>query len=268
MLEEDDDENAKIPAAASISNVDDVDAAANALSLVLSKSDFGMMSVLGQFNQGFIITRLGQELFIVDQHAADEKRNFEELQTNAVISSQSLLKPQPLKLSAAEEHLAMEHADTFARNGFGVKIDESAEPGHRVKLVSQPYVDHVMFNMTDLIEIIEQLNSGAPAGSVRCARARKMFASRACRMSTMIGDPLNMQNMRKIVTSLGRLDNPWNCPHGRPTVRHLANIANVTSTQAGRDVQKQAVDEGWQPEPTKARYRCRPLSLKGSLSHC
>lgn len=47
------------------------------LSAQLSRADFETMQVLGQFNLGFIVTKLGNELFIVDQHASDEKFNFE-----------------------------------------------------------------------------------------------------------------------------------------------------------------------------------------------
>lgn len=50
------------------------------------------MDVVGQFNKGFIITRLRGDLFIVDQHASDEKYNFERLQKEARIQSQLLIK--------------------------------------------------------------------------------------------------------------------------------------------------------------------------------
>ena len=61
------------------------------------------MDELGQFNLGFIIARLGHDLFIVDQHASDEKYNFERLQATIVLNRQPLLRPCPLDLSAAEE---------------------------------------------------------------------------------------------------------------------------------------------------------------------
>lgn len=80
-------------------------AATKALSRVISKDDFkaGAMEVIGQFNLGFIIARLNRpvsddsdaatdDLFIIDQHAADEKYNFETLQQTTRIQSQSLLK--------------------------------------------------------------------------------------------------------------------------------------------------------------------------------
>lgn len=50
------------------------------------------------------------------------------------------------------------------------------------------------------------------------------MAMRACRYSVMIGKPLDMEDMKRIVKNLGCLDRPWNCPHGRPTISFLKNI--------------------------------------------
>lgn len=93
---------------AGITNVDDNETAAQALSRVIAKEDFASMEVLGQFNKGFIITRrrvtpshdgtiqessdLLDDLFIIDQHASDEKYNFETLQQTTVIDSQRLIR--------------------------------------------------------------------------------------------------------------------------------------------------------------------------------
>ena len=77
-------------------------AAARELEAVFRKADFARMRVLGQFNLGFILARLGRDLFIVDQHASDEKSNFERLQRSTVLQRQPLLHPQPLDLTPAE----------------------------------------------------------------------------------------------------------------------------------------------------------------------
>lgn len=75
---------------------DDTVQAAQELSRVIQKHDFTTMDVLGQFNLGFIIVRLQKsgldDLFIIDQHAADEKYNFERLQRTTKIQSQRLIK--------------------------------------------------------------------------------------------------------------------------------------------------------------------------------
>lgn len=51
-----------------------------------NKQDFKAMAIHGQFNHGFIMASIGQELFIIDQHAADEKSTFEHLQDNLALN--------------------------------------------------------------------------------------------------------------------------------------------------------------------------------------
>ncbi|CAI5525282.1 unnamed protein product [Closterium sp. Naga37s-1] len=68
-----------------------LEAAARELERWFDKRDFASMAVIGQFNLGFIIGRLGSDLFIVDQHASDEKFNFERLMRSTVLNRQRLL---------------------------------------------------------------------------------------------------------------------------------------------------------------------------------
>ena len=53
-----------------------------------------------------------------------------------------------------------------------------------------------------------------------------MFAMRACRSSIMIGKTLTVKQMEKAVRNMGTIDKPWNCPHGRPTMRHLMSLGS------------------------------------------
>ncbi|KAJ2449364.1 ATP-binding mismatch repair protein [Coemansia sp. RSA 2336] len=197
--------------------------ASSALSQLIHKSDFAQMSIIGQFNRGFIVARKHHDLFIIDQHASDEKYNFEQLQQQAVISSQQLIRPQTLQLGVVDEAVAVEHQQALQRNGFYIEVDEHAEAGRRVRLVRQPVIDQTLFNQQDLLELIGKL-CDSPESMPRCERARRMFASRACRKSIMIGDPLTAQQMKAVVAHLSGLDHPWNCPHGRPTMRHLYRL--------------------------------------------
>ena len=60
-----------------------------------------------------------------------------------------------------------------------------------------------------------------------CDRVRAMLASRACRSSVMIGKALATTQMQTILAHLSDLDYPWNCPHGRPTLRHLVSLPGL-----------------------------------------
>jgi len=210
------------------------------------------MEVVGQFNLGFIVARrqksmahsgdngadgggreanepIMDDLFIIDQHAADEKYNFETLQQTTKIESQKLFRPQPLELTAADELLATENIDVLRQNGFEIEIDENAAPGQgsKLKLVAQPTSKNTVFDMKDLEELLHLMQDQPTGHMVRCSKARAMFAMRACRKSVMVGMPLARQQMTSVVRHMGTMDQPWHCPHGRPTMRHLFDMTGA-----------------------------------------
>ncbi|KAL8214888.1 hypothetical protein R6Q57_004337 [Mikania cordata] len=229
-----------------ISQVVKEDAKAKALSAATSeleklfkKEDFGRMKVIGQFNLGFIIGKLDQDLFIVDQHAADEKYNYERLSQSTILNQQPLLRPISVELSPEEEIITSMHMDTIKKNGFSLEEDLNAPPGNHYKLKAVPFSKNITFGVADVKELISILadNQGEcsimgsykmdTADSVCPPRVRAMLASRACRSSVMIGDPLGRNEMQRIVEHLMGLRSPWNCPHGRPTMRHLVDLTTL-----------------------------------------
>ncbi|KAF8621431.1 hypothetical protein AX15_007791 [Amanita polypyramis BW_CC] len=227
-------ESGKVPADAGVKNTNDNESAVCALARVIDKVDFADMEVVGQFNLGFIIIRKRKvaeggktdDLFIVDQHASDEKYNFETLQQTTRIESQKLFKPRLLELTAADELVAIENREALQQNGFELQVDEEASAGQgvRLKVTAFPVSKSTEFNMTDLEELINLIRDRPSGKVVRCSKAQAMFAMRACRKSVMIGMPLNKSQMTSIVQHMGTMDQPWNCPHGRPTMRHLIDL--------------------------------------------
>ncbi|XP_021164897.2 mismatch repair endonuclease PMS2 isoform X1 [Fundulus heteroclitus] len=218
----------------------------------ISKEMFKEMEIIGQFNLGFIITKLKSDIFMIDQHATDEKYNFEMLQQHTVLQGQKLIVPQKLHLTAVSENVLIENVEIFQKNGFEFLIDEdgrtvvkdlqagtllsaysycrlttSAQVMERVKLVSLPTSKNWTFGPGDVEELIFML-SDSPGVMCRPSRVRQMFASRACRKSVMIGTALSVSEMKKLVTHMGEIKHPWNCPHGRPTMRHLANLEMIS----------------------------------------
>ncbi|KAM6379192.1 mismatch repair endonuclease PMS2 isoform 1-T1 [Pluvialis apricaria] len=189
----------------------------------ISKEMFAKMEIIGQFNLGFIIAKLNSDLFIIDQHATDEKYNFEMLQQHTVLQGQKLIVPQNLNLTAVNETVLIENLEIFRKNGFDFVINENAPVTQRVKLISLPTSKNWTSSPQDIDELIFML-SDCPGVMCRPSRVRQMFASRACRKSVMIGTALNVQEMRKLVTHMGEIEHPWNCPHGRPTMRHIVSL--------------------------------------------
>ena len=223
------------------------------LSLTVSKDDFANMHIVGQFNLGFIlavrppVTSPGDgadalksgELFIIDQHASDEKFNFERLQADTVVNHQRLVRPMILDLTAVEEEIVIENGLALEKNGFIVEIDTSGdEPiGQRCKLLSLPLSKEVVFDTQDLDELIHLLAESPPVGPdsevPRPSKVRKIFAMRACRSSIMIGKTLTGKRMSTVVRHMGMIDKPWNCPHGRPTMRHLMSLDDFDAWDEG-----------------------------------
>ena len=239
-------------------------AASRELERVFRKDDFSRMRVVGQFNLGFILAALGDDLFIVDQHASDEIHNFERLQRVTTLNRQPLIAPARLDLTAAEEQTVRRHMDTFLANGFGFcevaersPADVGACGGCCLALQSVPFSKGTTFGVEDVQELIGMLDGGeyalparsqpsvgggAAGGGVsvsgevtRPSRVRAMLAMRACRSSIMIGRALDRRRMRGVLDNLAKLRAPWNCPHGRPTMRHLADLRQLRRRLAGND---------------------------------
>ena len=221
------------------------------LSLTVSKDDFARMRIVGQFNLGFILAvrpRLEEgeaddvdrnELFIIDQHASDEKYNFERLQAETIVGNQRMVRPVNLSLTAVEEEVVLENTDALEKNGFVVEVDTSGTSpvGRRVTLTSLPLSKETTFDTRDMDELIHMLSESPMLGTEstvpRPTRVRKMFAMRACRSSIMIGKTLSTKQMETVVTHMGTIDKPWNCPHGRPTMRHVTSLDGIGTWQEG-----------------------------------
>lgn len=230
----------------------------DAMKRVICKGDFNHMKVVGQFNLGFIIARLGMDLFIVDQHATDEKYRFEMLQKSTSIKQQPLISPMRVEVTAANELLILENLQVFKANGFefvlpdlsegkgklpglkhlarwGVECPEEITDGTSIKhlsLKSLPFSQNTQFGLDDINELCMLVQEN-PGVMTRLPKVMKMFASRACRGAVMIGDALDVPKMTKIVRHMAEMDSPWACPHGRPTMRHLFDLSIFCDDKAG-----------------------------------
>ncbi|CAK0773475.1 hypothetical protein CVIRNUC_004069 [Coccomyxa viridis] len=223
------------------------EAADREIQRVFQKKDFAIMEIVGQFNLGFILARLAGNLFIIDQHAADEKYNFERLQQITRLNKQPLLQPLRLDVTPAEKMTLWQEQQVFNANGFDFKELEDGQ----VQLTAVPFSKEAVFGPQDVHELLHMLVHGEgqafkmqtqqstqhsqPSDStqaaprpftkiVRPSRVRDMLAMRACRSSIMIGKALNRTQMKSVLVHLSHLDSPWNCPHGRPTMRHLHTL--------------------------------------------
>ncbi|KRZ21364.1 Serine palmitoyltransferase 1, partial [Trichinella pseudospiralis] len=173
----------------------------------LTRDMFAKMHVIGQFNCGFILTRLDNDLFILDQHASDEKRTFETMQRSTVVQSQLLVHPICSNLTSFDRYVILENLETFKNLGYTFQFppEGSDEP---VKIVSLPVCHGQIFDRRDFDEMISKL-SQFPGNLCMPTKIRSILASRACRKSVMIGTALSMEEMQQIVEGLSSIEHPW-----------------------------------------------------------
>ncbi|PAA46345.1 hypothetical protein BOX15_Mlig016364g2, partial [Macrostomum lignano] len=211
----------------------------------LDRDGLRRLRPIGQFNLGFLPSLLDSsgDLFLVDQHAADEKCRFEALQRSdgCHLTRQPLAAPKQLRLTFAQEETVASALPRFSAARFDMEFDSEAPVGSRLKLLSVPLgLGKWSFGLSDLEELIELVSAdGDGSGEVSAeatlpplplllpSRVRAMLASRACRSAVMIGDALDARQRARILASLAELDQPWNCPHGRPTIRHLLHVPDA-----------------------------------------
>lgn len=194
--------------------------------VTLCKEDFLKMKVVGQFNRGFIVISLRREtateIFIVDQHAADEKYNYERLNSGIRIASQRLVVPIPLELAPSDEIFAQEHATEIRRRGFDFAVDDAKAPGRRLSLIATASVEELItfgadgtlplhFLSVEFTQILHLMQSSFTDDFRRILMPKitEMHASKACRMSIMIGDALSRERMETILKNLASLEQPW-----------------------------------------------------------
>lgn len=185
----------------------------------ICKTDFDKMEIIGQFNLGFIIVRLNDDLFIVDQHAADEKFNFETLEEKTELQSQMLAVAEPIILNPTSEAILLDHLHLFELNGFKFEIDDcdgrenldGSITTSRVKVAAKPFSKNWSFGREDIEELIFMIQEteGRVNGVLRPSKVRSMFASRACRMSVMVGHSLSGASMKRVVSQMGTIKYPW-----------------------------------------------------------
>ena len=174
-------------------------------SKVFNKTDFTNLEICGQFNSSFIIAKLDGKLFIIDQHAADERWNFECLQkateNDGGVKIQALIAPKKLQIPADTEICLKDNLDLVNRNGFRFVEDSQ---GHLLLSAVPSVVGNAgrtcLFGQHDLEELLSLLSEdGVGDANSKPSRLRRIHASRACRRAIMAGESLNYNAMKKIL---------------------------------------------------------------------
>ena len=176
---------------------------------------FPDLRIIGQFRKTYILAEYLDTLYIIDQHVAHEKILFEkyvkDIENNEIVV-QRLLIPCIIDLSLDDFECYKENIHVFADSGF--VIEEFG--GNTIALKEVPYFLGKLDAKNFLLSIIDNLKN-LGSGKTVDVKVHKI-ATMACKAAVKANDYLTQIEMEKLISDLRYLDNPFNCPHGRPII--------------------------------------------------
>jgi DNA mismatch repair protein MutL len=175
------------------------------------------MRVLGQLHDTYIVAETDDGLVLVDQHAADERINYERLREKLTgeVTTQALATPVEMELTAREAELFAAHEKALATLGFRASlVDERT-----LEVMTVPSLVAEAADPELLRDVLGEFVSGdAAAGATVEAAADELLADLACYPSITGNTSLTDGSMVDLLDALEECDNPYACPHGRPVV--------------------------------------------------
>jgi DNA mismatch repair protein MutL len=173
---------------------------------------------LWQLADTYILSFLKGNLMVLDQHAAHERILYEEALRNLTkkqASSQQFLFPTVSDLTPAEFHILEEHKELIQKLGFEIKYFG----GRTILVTAVPALVKNKSGEVFLKEILGQLQEEEKVEKDRVKAVAKSFA---CHAAIKAGDRLNQEEMDNLVRQLFATEEPYSCPHGRPTIIKLS----------------------------------------------
>lgn len=173
------------------------------------------IKLIGQVFGTYWIIQYGENVYMIDQHAAHEKVMFERLLTNIKnesVHSQNLFPPVILSFSESQKMVYEELKEEIARLGF--EIDEFGGNEYAIKAV--PSELYGLSERDALMEILDEAHYGRNAGFSE--NTLDKIATRACKAAIKGNNVLSAAEALQLIKDLMTLENPYNCPHGRPTM--------------------------------------------------
>lgn len=174
--------------------------------------------VIGQVFKTYWIIEYDSKMYVMDQHAAHEKVMFERLMKQMAeknVISQQLLPPKVIHLDGAEHAMVISHIDLFEQTGFDLEDfgDDS--------IVIRAMPDDIMgVDPQALFDAL--LNAlSTDAGTINIDFFVEKLSGMACKAAIKGNTEISLQEADALIDELLTLKNPYNCPHGRPTMISL-----------------------------------------------
>ncbi|WP_308521088.1 DNA mismatch repair endonuclease MutL [uncultured Veillonella sp.] len=168
---------------------------------------------MGQVASCYILAKKGDDLYIIDQHAAHERVRYDKLcKSSESIPMQSILVPQYSEATDDEMNLVEEERETLLDLGFDVELGGPT----KIKLVGAP-VDLVESKAFEILQyVFSYLHDHQQP--TKAQLRHEMLAYASCRGAIKAGHNLNMYQMTTLIEDLFNTEKPYVCPHGRPTI--------------------------------------------------
>ncbi|HAT4190660.1 TPA: DNA mismatch repair endonuclease MutL [Clostridium perfringens] len=182
---------------------------------IYREAKFPKLRVIGQFNKTYILAEYDSTLYLIDQHAAHEKILFEKYSSDIAkkkVEIQPLMIPLVVTLPTEDYLYYDENKEIFEKAGF--KISDFGDNSIRIEEV--PYFLDKL-NPTELIT--SMINNLKKMGTGETVEVKyNKIASMSCRAAVKANDVLSILEMENLIEDLRYINDPFHCPHGRPTI--------------------------------------------------
>lgn len=183
---------------------------------LLTKEAVQEHKIIGQLFDTYWLVEFHEQLYIIDQHAAHERVLYEKTLSGMKtreFTSQYLSPPIVLNLTMQEEEVLKTHMDNFASIGF--EIETFGGSSYAVRAVPDNLFSIAKKDL--LIEMLDSLVDGISSSVAPDLIAEKV-ASMSCKAAVKGNSRLSRTEVEVLIGELLKLDNPYHCPHGRPTI--------------------------------------------------
>lgn len=181
----------------------------------LDKKSVVEHKIIGQLFDTYWLIEFDEKLYIMDQHAAHEKVLYEKFMKRAnegKVVSQQLMPPEIVTLSIASGQVLKDNLEVISNMGFEVE----SFGGNEYAVYAVPLELYGFSGKDMLLEIIDDFMENPGKHSMENAKER--IATMACKAAVKGNNRLSSSEIKQLIDDLLTLENPYNCPHGRPTM--------------------------------------------------
>lgn len=181
----------------------------------LTESSKKQFSIIGQLFKTYWLIEFEDKLYIIDQHAAHEKVLYEKTMArlaNKDFTSQRISPPIVMTLDAKESEMLEKYRPQIEQ--FGYEVEHFGGKEYMISAIPDNLFN---IDMKDLfIEMLDDFSNAT--GRQTPDIITEKVASMSCKAAVKGNDKLTLPEINKLIDELLSLDNPYNCPHGRPTI--------------------------------------------------